>query len=461
MGKKKKKKKRNLKTKAGDSVPTGRSLSLEDVQEDFFAQFQAGRFVEAEQILREVLKNKPNDERVHNNLGSMLLKQGKFDEAFVCYRQAIELRPTYAEAHYNFGNGLKDVGRLEEAVSCYQKALKNKSDYWEAHSNQGDVLTIQGKLEEAVSSYQAALEVNSDRAETHNQLGNAFLAQGRFDDAARSFRRAIEIKPDYSKPYYYLHSLLYRDSDLAPAADFLEKAVRADPEFQMAIFYLGVIRDQQGETAAASDLFARLRCDENGYNSHVDSWNYVKSRRSSSTRFFGVVQETLRYCLGQCRMDGLVLEFGVRYGLSLRLIAKETGDPVYGFDSFEGLPERWHNEPKGSYTTHGELPEVPPNVQLHAGWFDKTLPTFVAEHEGPVRFLHVDCDLYSSAKTIFDHLGDRIIPGTVIVFDDYLMNETWRNDEFKAFQEACEEYRWEYEYIAFSMFGKQAGVLIN
>lgn len=50
------------------------------------------------------------------------------------------------------------------------------------------------------------------------------------------------------------------------------------------------------------------------------------------------------------------------------------------------------------------------------GWFDETLPKFAAEVEGPAAFLHVDCDLYSSTRTVFEALGDRVVPGTVIVF---------------------------------------------
>jgi hypothetical protein len=55
-------------------------------------------------------------------------------------------------------------------------------------------------------------------------------------------------------------------------------------------------------------------------------------------------------------------------------------------------------------------------------------------------------------------LSSQIVPGTVIVFDEYIGNEHWREDEFKAFQEAVSTYGWTYEYLAFSMFTKQVVV---
>lgn len=85
--------------------------------------------------------------------------------------------------------------------------------------------------------------------------------------------------------------------------------------------------------------------------------------------------------------------------------------PVYGFDSFEGLPEPWYGKyGKGAFARVGLL-EVPDNVTLVKGWFDDTLHGFLAEHPGPLAFLHVDCDLYSSTIYAFDQLQDRVVPG--------------------------------------------------
>jgi hypothetical protein len=94
-------------------------------------------------------------------------------------------------------------------------------------------------------------------------------------------------------------------------------------------------------------------------------------------------------------------------------------------------------------------------VTLHQGWFDQTLPQFLAEHTAPVRLINIDCDIYSSTKTVLDLLAPRIQSGTVIIFDEYIGNQHWREDEFKAFREAIKTYGWNYEYLSFSFFTKQ------
>lgn len=161
----------------------------------------------------------------------------------------------------------------------------------------------------------------------------------------------------------------------------------------------------------------------------------------------------LAYALGNAPKKGLILEFGVREGATLRYIAqKADGKPVYGFDSFEGLPEDWrYDAKKGKFSLNGALPKgLPDNVSLVKGFFDKSLPAFIKEHTEDCAFLHIDSDLYSSAKTILNVLSKQIVPGTVIVFDEYYRYPTWREHEYKAFMEFIKEDKKEFEYLGFA-----------
>ena len=114
----------------------------------------------------------------------------------------------------------------------------------------------------------------------------------------------------------------------------------------------------------------------------------------------------------------------------------------------------------GSYSTHGALPPAPENVRYHSGLFSETLPDFLSANAGPVAFMNVDCDLYSSTADIFAALHSRVVPGTVIVFDEYVVNQCWQQDEYKAFHEAVERHGWTYEYLGISLVSKQAVVRI-
>jgi hypothetical protein len=160
---------------------------------------------------------------------------------------------------------------------------------------------------------------------------------------------------------------------------------------------------------------------------------------------------------------GLVCEFGVFQGRTISYLARRIPSRiVFGFDSFEGLPENWRGRfTQGVFSTGGRLPRTPPNVRLIKGWFHATLPRFAAEQAGPVALLHIDCDLYSSTKCIFDCLGERIVPGSVVVFDEYFDYPGWEQHEFRAFAEFVACARLNYEYLAYNRLHEQVAVRIT
>jgi len=156
--------------------------------------------------------------------------------------------------------------------------------------------------------------------------------------------------------------------------------------------------------------------------------------------------------------EGLVLEFGVFAGRTINLMAEILpGRPIHGFDSFEGLPEGWRpGFGPGAFALPGP-PEVRPGVELVVGWFDSTLPGFLDRHAGAAALVHVDCDLYSSTQTVLTQLRDRIGPGTILVFDEYLNYPGWQQHEFRAFREFTTGGR-AYEYVGLVPSDQQVAV---
>jgi hypothetical protein len=186
---------------------------------------------------------------------------------------------------------------------------------------------------------------------------------------------------------------------------------------------------------------------------------YVTEKLSAAPSF-ALSFHLLNFCMDRLDMEGDILEFGVFEGLTINHIAGQTTAPVHGFDSFRGLPEHWATSPAGTFDARGTPPEVRPNVELHIGTFDQTLPAFVQAHPGPVAFLHIDCDLYSSTRTVLFGLQEKLVPGTMIVFDEYFNYPTWQQHEFRAFQEFVAETGTRYEYIGYTDKGFSAAVRV-
>jgi hypothetical protein len=168
---------------------------------------------------------------------------------------------------------------------------------------------------------------------------------------------------------------------------------------------------------------------------------------------FDTQRELIKFALSAVAIDGHYLEFGVFTGGTIRFIARHIGQrTIHGFDSFAGLPEAWSGFNLGSKTfdVKGRLPRVPANVRLHQGLFDSSIPKWLEAHPGPIAFIHIDCDLYSSTKTVFKLIAPRLASGNVILFDEYINYPNWEQHEFKAFQEFVAEHSAKYTYLGFA-----------
>ena len=146
---------------------------------------------------------------------------------------------------------------------------------------------------------------------------------------------------------------------------------------------------------------------------------------------------------------GHYVEFGVYKGQSINYLASLNKKVTFhGFDSFEGLPEQWfmgHKVVEKGHFAVSELPKVVPNVVLHEGWFEETIPVWREDHKRHISFMNIDCDLYKSTKTIFTLLNEQIVDGTLIRFDDLLTSPIspypkLEEGEWKALVEWCEHY---------------------
>ena len=182
-----------------------------------------------------------------------------------------------------------------------------------------------------------------------------------------------------------------------------------------------------------------------------------------------------RYCADQVDIvDGIWAEFGVKFGKSVKILTKmraerrrlQNATPLYGFDSFEGLPEATAWGPKGNLSTEGEIPVID-GARFYKGWFENTIPAFNKEHKGDLALLHVDCDIYSSTVEVLEGMRHRMVPGTVILFDDILSyspkQKRWvgEDHEYKAFLEFVEKYKIDYEWIASIPNASQAACKIK
>jgi O-methyltransferase len=146
------------------------------------------------------------------------------------------------------------------------------------------------------------------------------------------------------------------------------------------------------------------------------------------------------------------LEFGVYRGDSIRYWAGLNGNPesrFVGFDTFEGLPEKWEiytgTLDRGHFQTGGELPKIADQrVSFHKGLFQETLPGFLASFRSQNQLvINNDSDLYSSTLFTLCSLHPYMRPGTIVIFDEF----SQVLDEFRALQDYTKSFMRNHEVL--------------
>lgn len=411
-------------------------------------------------------------------------------------------------------------GNTELALACYDKALALRPQFHAAASQKGEVLLSTGKsLEAANMFWQAYLfsQMNTEiglKAAKALTYANFYLEASsvfstinkeNFDDDSLALyiyslrqqgltQEALTLIPQLEKSHSLLidwaKALIFLDlNKVTKALELLKPWEDEDKEGHIATLlhatYIALndkislrkMLDKAIERVNCPDYFCcqRIALDVlDGLNKTplntyrtlkrldlIDAAHYLRKNADKKLIQTGTTYQTFDILAPQIPEQGLILEFGVRFGYSTSHLAKLFPQrTIFGFDSFQGLPEAWHHEMAGSYSTQGKIPKLAKNIKLIAGWFNETLPDFKKDHSEPIAFINIDCDLYSSTKLVFEELNTQIIPGTIIVFDEYIGNINWREDEFKAFQEWTKKYHVTYRYLTSSFYTKQVSVQI-
>jgi len=149
------------------------------------------------------------------------------------------------------------------------------------------------------------------------------------------------------------------------------------------------------------------------------------------------------------------LEFGVYSGESIKYFAginSDSASKFIGFDTFTGLPEDWmcalSITVKGrTFDTGGKHPETDDErISFVQGMFQDSLPAFLENFRQSSNQLvvHIDCDLYSSTLYVLTSANYFLVPGTIIIFDEFysVMHE------FRALDDYCSSCMRSYDVIA-------------
>lgn len=130
--------------------------------------------------------------------------------------------------------------------------------------------------------------------------------------------------------------------------------------------------------------------------------------------------------------SGALIEVGVWRGGTGALIAKKASlcgvkESVFLCDTFRGVVKAGEQDTSYKGGEHADTSRRSvddlvsrlqlTNVEVLEGTFPDQTSRFVEDLE--FRLIHVDVDVYQSAKDVVEWIWDRMVPGGIVVYDDF------------------------------------------
>ncbi len=192
---------------------------------DARAAADEGRTIDARNIYREIIAQRPNHLIARNALAQLLERGGDSQGALVEYDRALEMDGEHATLLTNRGALLGAMGRYAAAERDLKKVLRTDVNHVDALYHLGVVMTRKGLWAEAVTQ----------------------------------LRRVAEIDPTRGVAYFYLGEALNKVDDLYGAMAAYQRAAELVPTHARALYGLGIVYDRLGRPDDAARMYRRSR----------------------------------------------------------------------------------------------------------------------------------------------------------------------------------------------------------
>ena len=399
---------------------------------------------------KKVIEINPDLVSAYNNLGVILQETGQHKIALDYYEKAIKINPNHTNIYNNLGVVYQELGEQYKAKNCFENVIKIDPNYKDSYNNLGVVLQELGKYKEAIKSYEQAIKLDINFVDAYNNLGTTYYDLGKKQKAINFYKKAISINNQYNESHWNLHGT---SSNIEDALSILKRLKKVNNENIKAKIMITILEAYKGNFEEFNKLLS------SSYSDHpiTRSAKWIFSLSKLPKILFS------RWDFFDSMIDISVnkrpfYEFGVWNGISFKYLIN-TFKKGFGFDTFTGIPKSWHNEPSGTYSSFGSLPKIK-GGEFIVGEFKDTLPSFFSKKKPVASIVNFDADLYTSTLCALNYSKEIIDEKTILIFDEFIRNKYWEEDEYKALNEFCKNSSFRYEVIAVSFFTGQVAVKI-
>lgn len=168
---------------------------------------QQGRIEQAERMLRELLRNSPDNVDALRLLGVLSLAAGRLQEAERLLKRATHMAPDFADAQLDLGKVYKEQHKLADAIAALERAIALEPGNFFGHFLLASVLAPAARTDDAVAAYRKALELRPRHSGAWLGLGHALKTAGEQEEAIAAYRECLRLRPGSGETWWSMANL--------------------------------------------------------------------------------------------------------------------------------------------------------------------------------------------------------------------------------------------------------------
>jgi tetratricopeptide (TPR) repeat protein len=213
-----------------------------------------GKFPEAEQAFREILKNMPDSPEAYVNLAIVQARQNAFDRAIETLSQGVTRLPDSEIILVRLGHTYLVSGKPGKALETMDRVLAMNPRHFDALTIRAGILDAAGRKDEARECYERALLLEPENRYLRMSLASNLASGGRLREAIAIYEGLMADFPEEQAFYQYAgiaHSYL---GEYDQAISRLRQALAIRPT-SVGYFNLAVAYEKSGQLKEAAENF--------------------------------------------------------------------------------------------------------------------------------------------------------------------------------------------------------------
>jgi tetratricopeptide (TPR) repeat protein len=209
------------------------------------------RLADAEKEYQEALRLDPASEAL-TGLANVYMRGRRFPEAEEYLRRLVAEHPQEAAVHLQLGRVLAAQNKNDAAIAELETAVKLAPADHSMDRELADLYAAAGKYDQAEAAYRKLVKIHPDDAGLHRSLGQTLLREKKFPEAQQEFLAAVKLKPDLGEAYGDLAFAAGENKDYPLVIKALDARKKFLPETAVTYFMRASAFDHLHDNKAAA-----------------------------------------------------------------------------------------------------------------------------------------------------------------------------------------------------------------